>query len=310
MKKAVLDIGSNTIRLLIANVDKHHQEYQKIHYHHRVARLGEGLQQTGNLSGAGTQRAMDVFQEAVEVCAGFDICAEDIVAVATAAIREAKNGADFVLQVRTETGLQIQVIAGDVEARIALSGAQAVLDASTNSNMLLFDIGGASTEFSRVFDDVLGDGFSKKLGVVRLTELYLKSDPPTDVEYNAMKQHAIKHLQHIEQLWGEDKRVPSHLVGTAGSVTTMAAIHLNMHEYDANRINNFCLSKTEFYVLRDALLVKTNAERLATPAIESGREDVIVAGLAIVDALFEYWGFEAMITVDAGVLEGLLFADL
>ncbi len=310
MKKAVLDIGSNTIRLLIANVDKHHQEYQKIHYQHRVARLGEGLQQTGGLSEAGKQRAMDVFQEVVEVCAGFDIPAEDIVAVATAAIREAKNGAEFVLQVRTETGLQIQVIAGDVEARIALSGAQAVLDASTRSNMLLFDIGGASTEFSRVFDDVLVDGFSEKLGVVRLTELYLRSDPPTDTEYQAMKQHAIKHLQHIEQLWGEDKFVPQHMVGTAGSVTTMAAIHLQMEEYDANQINNFCLSKADFDELRNTLLAKTNQERLVIPAIEQGREDVIIAGLAIVDGLFEYWGFEAMITVDAGVLEGLLFADL
>ena len=307
MKKAVLDIGSNTIRLLIANVEKHHQAYQKIYYHHRVARLGEGLQQTGNLSVAGKQRAMDVFQEVVDVCAGFDICAEDIVAVATAAIREAKNGTSFVSQVRTATGLQIQVIAGDVEARIALSGAQAVLDASTSSNMLLFDIGGASTEFSRVRDGVLVDGFSEKLGVVRLTELYLKSDPPTDTEYQAMKQHAIKHLKQIERLWGEDKFVPKHMVGTAGSVTTMAAIHLQMAEYDANKINNFCLSKADFYALRDALLAKTNQERLAIPAVEQGREDVIVAGVAIVDALFEHWNFEEMITVDAGVLEGLLF---
>ncbi len=308
MKKAVLDIGSNTIRLLIAEVAA--ESYQKIYYQHRVARLGEGLQQTGCLSEAGKQRAMDVFQEVVEVCAGFDICAEDMTAVATAAIREAKNGSEFVAQVRVKTGLHIQVIAGNIEAGLALSGAKVVLETSTSSNMLLFDIGGASTEFNRVFDDVLVDGFSEKLGVVRLTELYLKSDPPTDEEYQAMKQHTIKHLQHIEQLWGEDKHVPPHMVGTAGSVTTMAAIHLNMHEYDAHKINNFCLSKTEFCVLRDALLVKTNAERLAIPAIESGREDVIVAGLAIVDALFEYWGFEEMITVDAGVLEGLLFADL
>ena len=307
MKKAVLDIGSNTIRLLIANVEKHHQEYQKIHYHHRVARLGEGLQQTGNLSGAGMQRAMDVFQGAVDVCASFEVSAESITAVATAAIREAKNGTDFVSQVRTATGLKIQVIAGDVEARLALSGAQAVLTTSTSLNMLLFDIGGASTEFSRVRDGVLVDGFSEKLGVVRLTELYLKHNPPLMSEYQSMKAHTIKHLKQIERLWGEDKFVPKHMVGTAGSVTTMAAIHLQMAEYDANKINNFCLSKADFYALRDALLAKTNQERLAIPAVEQGREDVIVAGVAIVDALFEHWNFEEMITVDAGVLEGLLF---
>ncbi len=305
MKKAVLDIGSNTIRLLIAEVEA--QAYKTIHYQHRVARLGEGLQQTGDLSEAGKQRAMDVFQEVVEVCASFGVHAESVTAVATAAIREAGNGAEFVAQVYANTGLRIRVIAGDVEAALALSGAQAVLDTSISENMLLFDIGGASTEFIRVCDGVLEDGFSEKLGVVRLTELYFKCDPPADAEYQSMKQHAIQHLRHLEKRWGKNKRIPLHMVGTAGSVTTMAAIHLNMREYDANRINHCRLSKADFDALRDGLLTQTHAERLTIPAIEPGREDVIVAGLAIVDAIFERWHFEEMITVDAGVLEGLLF---
>ncbi len=306
MKQAVLDIGSNTIRLLIAEVSD--SSYQKIYYQHRVARLGEGLQQIGALSEAGKQRGMAVFSEVVDMCASHGIAAQDIKAVATAAIREASNGKDYVQHVLDTLDLNIQIIHGQLEAKLSLLGAQMVLDADVSQDMLLFDIGGASTEFNRVRHGELVDGFSEKLGVVRLTELYLKHNPPLPSEYQAMKDHSKTHLKHIESLWGEDTFLPKHMVGTAGSVTTLAAIVLQMQDYDANTINNYHLSKTDFESMRDELLGMTNENRLAIPAIEQGREDVIVAGLAIVDAIFEFWDYEAMVTVDAGLLEGLLFA--
>ncbi len=304
MKQAVLDIGSNTIRLLIAEITSSH--YKKIHYQHAVARLGEGLQQTGVLGEAGMMRAMLIFREFIAVCQSFSIEVTNIKAVATAAIREANNGTAFVEQVLEETGLNIQIIDGETEARLALDGAQSALDEGIKDDMLLFDIGGGSTEFSRVHKGLLLDSFSEKLGVVRLTELYLQQDPPSQVEYGAMKAHSRKHLLQVEKLWSHNKTVPSYLVGTAGSVTTLAAIALNMREYDANQINNYHMDKTAFFILRDKLLHMSQAQRLAIPALEKGREDVIIAGLAIVETLFEQWGFDTMITVDAGLLEGLL----
>ncbi len=306
MKQAVLDIGSNTIRLLIAEVSD--SSYQKIYYQHRVARLGEGLQQTGALSDAGKQRGMVVFLEVVDICASHGIAVQNIQAVATAAIREASNGKDYVQHVLDTLGLNIQIIHGQLEAKLSLLGAQMVLNEDVSQDMLLFDIGGASTEFNRVCHGELVDGFSEKLGVVRLTELYLKHNPPLSSEYQAMKEHTKTHLKQVESLWGEDTFLPKHMVGTAGTVTTLAAIVLQMEDYDANTINNYHLSKTDFESMRDELLGMTNDERLAIPAIEQGRQDVIVAGLAIVDAIFEFWDYEVMVTVDAGLLEGLLFA--
>ncbi|MDQ6981044.1 MAG: Ppx/GppA family phosphatase, partial [Ghiorsea sp.] len=225
MKQAVLDIGSNTIRLLVAETTGNHHE--KLHYQHAIARLGEGLQQTGELGEAGMARAMVIFHEFTIVCQSFSIETANIKAVATAAIREANNGVAFVEQVLAETGLIIQIIGGETEARLALYGAQSALDEDIKDDMLLFDIGGGSTEFSRVCQGQLLDSFSEKLGVVRLTELYLKQDPPSQVEYDAMKVHSKKHLQQVETLWGHNKTVPSCLVGTAGSVTTLAAIALD-----------------------------------------------------------------------------------
>ncbi|MCF6207767.1 MAG: Ppx/GppA family phosphatase [Ghiorsea sp.] len=304
MKQAVLDIGSNTIRLLIAETTGSH--HKKLHYQHAIARLGEGLQQTGQLSEAGMIRAMLIFREFTAVCQSFSIEVTNIKAVGTAAIREASNGKTVVAQVLAETGLNIQVIDGETEAGLALFGAQSALDEGIKDDMLLFDIGGASTEFSRVYQGQLLDSFSEKLGVVRLTELYLRQDPPRQSEYDAMKAHSLKHLQQIETLWGHNKTVPSCLVGTAGSVTTLAAIALDMQVYDASQINNYRMDKVTFFALRDKLLHMSQAQRLAIPALEKGREDVIIAGLAIVETLFEQWDFDDMITVDAGLLEGLL----
>ncbi|MDQ7004007.1 MAG: Ppx/GppA phosphatase family protein [Ghiorsea sp.] len=304
MKQAVLDIGSNTIRLLIAETTGNHHE--KLHYQHAIARLGEGLQQTGELSEAGMARAMVIFHEFIAVCQSFSIEVANIKAVATAAIREASNGASFVEYVFTATGLKIQVIDGENEAKLALLGAQSALADDIQQNMLLFDIGGGSTEFSRVCQGQLLDSFSEKLGVVRLTELYLRQDPPSQAEYHAMKVHSLKHLQHVEKLWAHHKTMPSCLVGTAGSVTTLAAIALGMQLYDASQINNYRMDKAIFFALKDKLLHMSQAQRLAIPALEKGREDVIIAGLAIVEALFEYWEFEELVTVDAGLLEGLL----
>ncbi|MDX8381617.1 MAG: Ppx/GppA family phosphatase [Ghiorsea sp.] len=303
MKKAVLDIGSNTIRLLIAEVSSH--PYKKIHYQHHVARLGEGLQQTGLLGVDGKRRALDVFKEVTEVCSRFAVSPGNIKAVATAAIREATNGGAFVNQVLEEVHLHIEVISGESEAALALAGARLGLPDEISEDMLLFDIGGASTEFNRVIDGDLVDSLSQKMGVVRLKEQFMRKDPVSVEEYTAMKQHTCDSLDEVKAFWGENK-LPKYLVGTAGTVTALAAIAQDLNIYDADKINGYCLTKENFIKMRDCLLAKTNEERLLVPMLEKGREDVIVAGLAMVESLFEYWKYNQLITVDAGLLEGLL----
>ncbi len=302
--KAVLDIGSNTIRLLIAEVDAN-TIVQRIHYEHKIARLGEGLQRTGMLSDAGMQRALLVFASMTDVCQQYGIAAADIYAVATAAIREASNGSMFVAEVETKLGLCIQVISGEHEARLALAGARLGLPSEVGDEMCLFDIGGGSTEFTRVFQGQARDSYSLKLGVVRLTEQWAQQQT-IEQTYGQMKQAVIPFLEKLESFWGKGAARPQYLVGTAGTVTTLAAIAQDMQTYKAEQIDGYVMTRSRFNHLRDQLLNMSNQERLAIPALEKGREDVIIAGVAIIDVLFERWHYDALISVDSGLLEGLL----
>ncbi len=302
--KAVLDIGSNTIRLLIAEVDTN-TIIQRIHYEHKIARLGEGLQGTGMLSDAGMQRALLVFSSMTDVCQQYDIVAADIYAVATAAIREASNGSMFVAEVETKLGLCIQVISGEQEAKLALAGARLGLPSEVGDEMCLFDIGGGSTEFTRVFQGQARDSYSLKLGVVRLTEQWAQQQP-VEQTYGQMKQAVTPFLGKLESFWGKGAARPQYLVGTAGTVTTLAAIAQDMQTYKAEQIDGYVMTRSRFNHLRDQLLNMSNQERLAIPALEKGREDVIIAGVAIIDVLFERWNYDALISVDSGLLEGLL----
>ncbi|NWF36817.1 Ppx/GppA family phosphatase [Mariprofundus sp. KV] len=304
MNYASIDIGSNTFRLLIAEPSDGPLPWQRIDYAHRITRLGEGLHHTGRLSEAGMDRALANFSEFAGLLSKHNIPAERTFAAATAAMREAENGQAFAERVKAETGIDIRIISGVDEARMSLNGACSVLNNATQEDMMLFDIGGGSTEFIRARNQNRIDDISRKLGVVRLVEAHLHSDPPSEHDYEALKATANDHLQRVEAHW-PDHRAPKHLVGTAGTVTTLAAAALDLFPYDAETINNYRMSRAAFITLRDRLLAMTHEQRQQIRTIEPGRADLIIAGLAIVDAVMQRWSYEELITVDAGLLEGL-----
>lgn len=301
---AAIDSGSNTFRLLIAEPSDGDVPWQRIDYAHAITRLGEGLHHSGRLGEAGMTRAIEAYKGFAEVLAKHGIPAAHTFAAATAAMREAENGAEFCARVKDETGIEIQVISGIEEARMSLAGACAVLHPETRHDMLLFDIGGGSTEFVRARDDERIDDISRKLGVVRLVEVHLHSDPPSAEDYAALKAAADAHLVDVEGFW-KDGKPPSHLVGTAGTVTTLAATVLDLCPYEPEPINNFSMSRKTFEDLRDHLLSLTHDDRLNIRTIEAGRSDLIIAGLAIIEAVMDRWHYDALISVDAGLLEGL-----
>ncbi|PIW51457.1 MAG: hypothetical protein COW18_00880 [Zetaproteobacteria bacterium CG12_big_fil_rev_8_21_14_0_65_54_13] len=302
---AAIDIGSNTFRLLIGEVADadHHTPWRTVYYTHRIIRLGEGLHHSGRLADTAMQRAVTAFSEFAAVLSRYEVSAENTLAVATAAMREADNGVLFRDRVAAETGIDIRIIDGDSEARMSLAGAAAVLTPSTRADMLLFDIGGGSTEFIRATDQLCRDAISTKMGVVRLVEADLHSDPPSAADYQAMLAAANVHLNAVEQYWGE-VTPPLHLVGTAGTVTTLAATELDLCPYDADTINNHWMSLAAFEALRDRLLAMDHAKRQAIRTIESGRGDLIIAGLAIIEAILTRWHYDGIYIVDAGLLEG------
>ncbi len=302
---AAIDIGSNTFRLLIAEPAKPGSStpWQTIYYTHRIIRLGEGLHHSGRLAEAAMQRAMRAFADYAKLIADYQVPAAHVFATATAAMREAENGAAFRDAVQAETGIDMHIIGGEIEAGMSLQGASAVLPATTRKDMLLFDIGGASTEFIRAANGECRDAISRKMGVVRLVEAHLHSDPPSPSDYDAMLNAAAAHLSAVEDYWG-DKQPPATLVGTAGTVTTLAATELDLCPYNADIINNHSMSRSAFKTLRDRLLGMNHAERQSIRTIEQGRGDLIVAGLAIIEAIMNRWHYDNMIVVDAGLLEG------
>jgi len=304
-RAAAIDIGSNTFRLLIAEPAQPGSAtpWHTVYYCHRIVRLGEGLHHSGRLGKAGMQRAMQAFDDFAAILRQHGVQSHEANAVATAAMREAENGAAFRDEVELRTGIRIRIIDGDTEAAMSLQGSCAVLTPEVRHDMLLFDIGGGSTEFIRAVDGATRDAISRKLGVVRLVESFLHTDPPSRDDYAAMVKTGDEHLAEVEAFWG-DRDVPHHLVGTAGTVTTLAATELDLCPYDADTINNHRMPKATFLSLRDRLLAMTHAERETIRTIEPGRADLIVAGLAIIEAILERWKFDELVIVDAGLLEG------
>jgi len=302
---AAIDIGSNTFRLLIAEPAEPGATtpWRTIYYTHRIIRLGEGLHHSGRLAENAMHRAMQAFADYAGLIARYHVPAGHVAAIATAAMREADNGAAFRDAVAEESGINIRIIDGETEAAMSLNGASAVLHENLRADMLLFDIGGGSTEFIRAANGACRDAISRKMGVVRLVEAHLHSDPPSPPNYRAMLAAADAHLQAVESYW-QGQQPPTALVGTAGTVTTLAATELDLCPYDAGIINNHRMSRSAFEMLRDRLLIMPYAERQAIRTIETGRGDLIVAGLAIVEAVMNRWHYDDMIVVDAGLLEG------
>jgi len=307
---AAIDIGSNTFRMMIAKPAsaEHITPWDIQAYTHHIVRLGEGLHESGRLCEAAMQRALDAFHDFAKLLHQHGVDAEHTHAVATAAMREAENGTWFCQRVAKETGINIHIIDGEAEAELSLLGACAVLPQDIRNHFLLFDIGGGSTEFVRAQQGQCVDAISCKLGVVRLVETHLHSNPPCKQDYQAMLQTCQTHLDRVEKHWqnkpNQDGSTPPALVGTAGTITTLAAIDLNMSNYDANIINQHHIPYPRFLELKNSLLKMTQHERQAVPAIEAGRADLMIAGIAIMDAIFERWGHQGLRVVDAGLLEG------
>ncbi len=251
------------------------------------------------------ERTVDALKEFRNLINHYKVKPEHIYAVATAAVREAENGTFFKKLLQRETGIDISIIHGREEASISLLGAASVLHDESAREMLLFDIGGGSTEFIRTKEKSMTDAISCKLGVVRLVEAHLHSDPPSSEAYLAMKNSALCHLTEVGRFWEETSTiVPARMVGTAGTVTTLAAVQMELTPYDPEKVNNYQIDRAVFYQLRDRLLAMNYSQREAIPAIEAGRADLIIAGLSIIEAIMEKWNYDSFITVDAGLLEG------
>lgn len=234
-------------------------------------------------------------------------------AVATSVVREANNGTVFLDRVKEKTGLDVDVIDGDEEALLALKGVLSCVTVKTGY-ALVFDIGGGSTEYILSDHDIPLYSESLKLGVVHVTETFLKSDPLEQEEILDASRYASERLLPFVDNLGKrglrEKLPPLNnditLIGTAGTITTLAAMDQGLDSYDPAKINNYVLISDRVKRLFSSFSSLTISERKGLKALEGGREDLIIAGTLIVLKTMDVFGFERMTVSDGGLLEGVL----
>jgi len=297
---AAIDVGTNTLRLLIAETVGP-DDYTVLHEEQEITRLGEGLLPTRLLQDAPRRRSLTVLKRFADTARSFK--AGEIASVATSAVREARNREEFIAEVGRETALALRVIDGREEARLTLLGVRRGLRLGLR-RILAIDIGGGSTEFVLARGEVIEGIVSTGLGVVKLTEQYLVSDPPTIGELRSVKEVVGTRVDRLRrELPGLEE---TQLVGTAGTVTTLAAIDLALVTYDRQKVQGHCLGLARVMELLDRLAALPLRERRGIPGLESGRADIIVAGAAILAVSMERLGYHELRVSDDGLREGIL----
>ncbi len=306
---AALDLGTNNCRLLIAKVGG--DDFTVVDAFSRVVRLGEGLNSTGRMS----DEAMDRAVEALSVCAE-KLKKRNVVlarSVATEACRQALNGVEFIERVKRETGIHLDIISPKEEARLAVMGCHALLEAGEGP-ALIFDIGGGSTELVLVSTDGLVpeilDWVSVPWGVVSLTESERGSDDsPQALEatYAAMRDKVGASFAEFAARLPKDGG-DHRLLGTSGTVTTLASVYLKLPSYDRRAVDGLHLPTAAMRDISRELALRTIDGRAEFPTIGHERADLVVAGCAILEAIFDIWPGERLGVADRGIREGILRA--
>jgi exopolyphosphatase/guanosine-5'-triphosphate,3'-diphosphate pyrophosphatase len=310
---AALDLGTNNCRLLVA-VPGRPGQFRVIDAFSRIVRLGEGLAANGRLSDAAMGRAV----EALKVC-GDKLRVrkiENARLVATEACRAAANGEEFLARVRSETGLELEIIDRQTEARLAVSGCGSLVERETDG-VVLFDIGGGSSEIALI--DVRGQRSprlashivawtSLPVGVVTLAERFGGREVTRET-FGAMVAHVKSlldgfvdrnRLDHVRQ------STRFHLLGTSGTVTTLAGVHLDLDRYDRRRVDGLWMDARSVDLMVERLLGWDFQQRVRNACIGADRADLVLAGCAILEAIRAEWPSERLRVADRGLREGIL----
>jgi len=300
MRVAAVDCGTNSVRLLVADV----QGRSKVDLHRemRVVRLGQGVDATGLLAPEAIERTRVALVDYAATCR--DLGVETTRMVATSATRDAGNRGDFEAVVRETLGVAPEVVSGEEEAALSFDGATRGLDPA-DGPFLVMDIGGGSTEL------VLGTAHveasrSVDVGCVRLTERHLRSDPPTAHEIALATGDVEAALAQVREVVPVERARTA--VGLAGSVTTVAAVALGLGAYDADRLHLSRVSAAQVAEVTARLLAMTRAERAAMPVMHPGRVDVIGAGALVLDVLLSRMGLTEVLVSEADILDGIAWS--
>lgn len=299
MRRAVVDIGSNTTRLYIASVEDG-RITQELERRTKVTRLGAGVDKDGRLSDEAMQRVYDTLDDYKALIDQHG--AEEAVAVLTSATRDAANGAEFAATVRERYAIEPHVLRGEHEAQLSFLGATSDRDPDATAPTLVIDIGGGSTEL------IIGRGrsaeffVSTQAGVVRQTERHLHSDPPTAEEMEAVSKDA--HAIIEASVPSEHRRAVEHAIAVAGTATSLAAIAQDLDPYDPAKVHGYVLAAQQRDALRDRLASMTLEERRHVKGLDPARAPTIVAGVLILTEVMNLFGVERVEVSEHDILRG------
>jgi exopolyphosphatase / guanosine-5'-triphosphate,3'-diphosphate pyrophosphatase len=300
MKFAAFDVGSNTVLMLLVEASR--GGLKQIADFSRITRLGRGVDKTGKLDPDSARRTLDTIVEFSGKAR--ELGADRIIGVATAALRDVADGAEFISQVSQNAGFELEVITGETEAQLSYLAVKRGSPIAPNARLLIADIGGGSTELIRAESGVMNEMVSLQIGSVRLTERHVKHDPPNAGDTAELRLAADEKLQSLQ--WNFQ---PDTLVGIAGTVTTVATVAMELKQYDSALVHGHRLSHEE--VVRTVLKFGALplAERKKLPGLEEGRADVIFAGGVILERIMSHFHLNEVIVSDQGVRWGLAWRE-
>ncbi len=316
---AALDLGTNNCRLLIATPDE--GGFRIVDAFSRIVRLGEGVSDSGRLGEAAMSRAIGALKICAEKVRSRGV--QQVRAVATQACRSAANGSEFLAVVEQATGLRLEVISPEEEARLAVAGCLDLLDRRSKAALVL-DVGGGSTEISWI--DLAQPGLagvtrgvgrapikawhSAPLGVVTLAERFPEAIGDAG-HYRRMVdavKSAMTGFEGAEAMREAFAAGGGHMVGTSGAITSLASLHLGLRRYDRNLVDGLWMTRGECEAVAARLASLSVAERAAEPCIGPDRADLVLAGAAILQAVQELWPCERVRVADRGLRDGVLLS--
>lgn len=291
---AVIDCGTNSVKCLIA---EDAPRYNELADQMIVTRLGEGLYRSNTLSRNAMQRTLEAINQLTALAAELD--ADSITLAGTMALRSAYNAKEFIEQIIADTGITPVILSGAVEARLSYSAAvQLVPDTSQQS--IVFDTGGGSTECIVGTRQQILKRVSIDMGAVQPTESCILCDPPSDAEFKAMKRLIYSTIASHAPV-----AVPDCLVGIGGTVTTLAAMHLQMEQFEGTRIHGCSLQKTTIDELIYSLRNMSHEKRIMVPGLHPKRADIILSGATIVQQIMHHYHKPALTVSNHGLRHAL-----
>lgn len=302
---ASIDTGSNTLRLLIADISTD-KKIKDVYYDRRVTRLGAGIDKEKKIKKENLELSLNAFKDFSKAISRYRVI--NTIAFGTSALREALNADEFINKVDEATGIKIKVISGEKEAELTLKGIILSFpdDILEEQELCIVDIGGGSTEIIFLKNKKPVFMRSIPLGVIKLLNRFLKSDPPEESEISDMLSETDKYLKDLKINMKSMLNNKFIFVGTAGTFSTIASIDLMLEEYDRKKIHLHRIPYERLNKMRDNLVYLTLEERKKVKGLEPERADIIVPGLYLTVRFMELFDIKELVISDYGILEGAL----